>query len=109
MKNQNIHFRKTIPALFIALVLGCFSLGPAVQADKGDNGRTIVGLWRVHYSGDFVFESFDQWHAGGLEFEVANLFGMSCQGTWKQMSQHMVQLFHTGWIYDANGALVGYF
>ena len=34
---------------------------------------------------------------------------MSCQGTWKQMSQHMVQLFHTGWIYDANGALVGYF
>src|SRR5204862_929403 len=32
MKNRNINYKKTIPKLLIALVLGCFSLSPAVQA-----------------------------------------------------------------------------
>ena len=32
MKKRNINYRKTIPALLIALVLGCFSLSPSVQA-----------------------------------------------------------------------------
>ena len=71
MKNQNTHYRKTIPALIVAMVLGCFSL-PA-QADNPGNDRSIVGLWRVQYAGDVVFESFDQWFPGGLEFESANL------------------------------------
>ncbi len=46
MKNRNMHYRRTIPALVIAFVLGCFSVSPMVKAD--DN-RTIVGLWNVHY------------------------------------------------------------
>jgi hypothetical protein len=107
MKNQNTHYRKTIPALIVAMVLGCFSL-PA-QADNPGNDRSIVGLWRVQYAGDVVFESFDQWFPGGLEFESANLgLGVLCQGTWKQMPHNVVELFHVNWNYDANGALVGY-
>jgi hypothetical protein len=107
MKNQNIHYGRTIPALLFALVLGCFSL--AAQADKPGNGRSIVGLWRVQYSGDFVFESFDQWFPGGLEWESANLgLGVLCQGTWKQLPHRMVKLFHVNWNYDQNGVLIGY-
>lgn len=56
-----------------------------------------------------MFESFDQWHSDGLEFEVANFFGLSCQGTWVQKGPRSVQLFHTGWNYDANGQVAGYF
>jgi hypothetical protein len=74
-------------------------------------GRTIVGLWRVHYydGGQEVFQSFDQWHRDGLEFEVSNVFGISCQGTWIHKGPGTVQLFHTGWNFDANGQLTGYF
>jgi len=98
-----------MPVLVIALVLGCFSLLSAVQPDNPENNRSIVGLWRVHYSGDLVFDSFDQWFVGGLEWESANLgLGVLCQGTWKQMSQRTVKLFHVNWNYDASGALAGY-
>ena len=67
-------------------------------------------MWRVHYyeGGQEVFQTFEQWHSDGTEFEVANIFGISCQGVFKQTGP-TVQLFHTGWNYDANGALVGYF
>jgi hypothetical protein len=109
MKNRKINYRRVIPALLIAISLGCVSLSPADQPGRGDNGHSIVGLWRVHYSGDFVFDSFDQWFTGGLEWESANLgLGVLCQGTWKQMSHRMVKLFHVNWNYDANGALIGY-
>jgi hypothetical protein len=53
----------------------------------GTQGGAIAGLWRVEYAGDLVFESFDQWHKDGQEFEVANIFGISCQGTWEQMEE----------------------
>lgn len=108
MKNQNISYRKIIPALLIALVLGCLSLSPVAQA--GD--PSIVGLWRVHYfSGTTeIFQSFDQWHSDGQEFEAAALApGAICQGTFKQTANGTVQLFHVGWNFDANGALTGYF
>ena len=117
MKNRNIHYRTTIPALLIALVLGCFPLSPAVQANDGRNendGHSIVGLWHVHYTSDLtgpLFESYDQWYSDGLEFEGANLpaaVGNFCQGTWK-MAHRSVQLFHVGWTYDETGALTGYF
>ena len=109
MKNRNVSHRKAIPTLLLALVLGCFSLSSAVLADKPNNDRSIVGMWRVVYSGDLVFESFDQWHSDGTEIEVANIFGLSCQGVFKQRADGTVRLFHTGWNFDANGALIGYF
>ena len=114
MKNQNPHFNKTIPALLTALALTCmFSL--TADAGRGEapqaGGATIVGLWHVQYSGDLEgLESFDQWHRDGQEFEVANAYpGAMCQGTWKPQANGTVKLFHTGWNFDSNGQLVGYF
>ena len=68
-------------------------------------------MWRAHYyeGEQEVFQSFDQWHQDGLEFEVSNFFGLSCQGTWIHKGPGTVQLFHTGWNFDANGQLTGYF
>jgi len=68
------------------------------------------GVWRVHYyeGGQEVFQTFDQWHRDGNEFEVSNIFGISCQGVFKQRGEN-VKLFHTGWNFDSNGALIGYF
>ena len=105
-----IHCKKTIPALLTALALTCLCSVTA-DAGRGDTPQasTIVGFWHVQYSGDLVFESFDQWHRDGLEYEVANLFGVSCQGVWKSAANGTVQLFHSGWLFDATGALVGYF
>jgi hypothetical protein len=102
MKN-NIRTKNILPAVLAALGLACFCLSPVVQADEehGEHGKhSIVGLWRVHYfsGGVEVFQSFDQWHSDGLEFEVSNIFGLSCQGTFKQRG-NAVQLFHVGWNY----------
>jgi hypothetical protein len=109
MKNQNTRYKRIIPAVLIAFGLSCVSLLPAKPMDKDDSGHSIVGLWRVHYSGDFVLDSFDQWFVGGLEWESANLgLGVLCQGTWKQLSHRTVKLFHVNWNYDQNGALSGY-
>ena len=108
MKNRNIHDRRIIPAVLIALGLGCLSLSPAARAG---GGSSIVGLWKVVYlSGTVeVFQSFDQWHSDGQEFEVSNIFGLSCQGTFKQRADGTVELFHVGWNFDQNGALTGFF
>ena len=107
MKNQNIRYSRMIRAILIAFALGCLTL-PAV-AQTGN--PSIVGLWRVHYFSGGVeqFQSFDQWHADGLEFEVANIFGLSCQGVFRQTANGGIELFHTGWNYDASGNLTGYF
>jgi hypothetical protein len=116
MKNLSINYRRTIPAILTALALTCLSSLTAQAAGKGGGGGTqggsIVGLWEVHYFAgtEEVFQSYDQWHSDGLEFEVANLApGAVCQGTWKQMASSIVQLFHVGWNFDANGATTGYF
>ncbi len=52
----------------ILLVLGCFAFSPAAKADP-----PIVGLWDGPLYQDFgpPFETYDQWHSDGLEFEVA--------------------------------------
>jgi hypothetical protein len=72
-----------------------------------------VGLWHVIYTsgGVTAYESFDQWHADGLEFEVADLqIGSMCQGTWEQTAPGTVTLFHVGWNFDPTGiTLVGNF
>ena len=76
-----------------------------------DYDTAVPYFERVHYyeAGQEVFQSFDQWHRDGLEFEVSNIFGLSCQGTWIHKGPGTVQLFHTGWNFDANGQLTGYF
>jgi hypothetical protein len=74
---------------------------------------SIVGLWHVVYTsgGVTAYESFDQWHADGLEFEVADTqLGAMCQGTWEQTAPGTVKLFHVGWNFDPTGTtLIGYF
>jgi hypothetical protein len=109
MKNRNIHDRRIIPALLIALGFGCLSLSPAV---RGDGDPSILGLWRVHYfvGAVEIFQSFDQWHSDGQEFEAANLaLGAICQGVFKQTANANDKLFHVGWNFDQNGVLTGYF
>jgi hypothetical protein len=100
MKNQNIRYTMIIQALLLMTALACFSLSPTARAEDEDEGHSIVGLWRVHYfsGGVEVFQSFDQWHSDGQEFEVSNTFGLSCQGVFKQ-SGNTVKLFHVGWNY----------
>ena len=104
MKN-NIRYSRIIPAIVMALALGCLALPAAAQTGN----PSIVGLWRVHYSGDLVFESFEQYHSDGLEFEISNFFGLSCQGVFRQRADGSVKVFHTGWNFDENGNLTGYF
>src|SRR5437870_9461876 len=67
------------------------------------------GVWRVHYyeGGQEVFQTFEQWHSDGQEFESSNeALGVLCQGTWQAVGHSGVQLFHTWWSFDpATGAL----
>jgi hypothetical protein len=103
MKNRNITFTT------ILLVLGCFSLSPAVKAVDG--APPIAGLWEVHYfhGTEQWNQTYDQWHSDGLEFEVAGLApGAMCQGTWRQMARGTIQLFHVAWTFDASGVLTGH-
>jgi hypothetical protein len=107
MKTQSIHHTKIVPAFLVALAISCLVFSAAAQTGN----PSIVGLWRVHYfeNGTQVFQSFDQWHSDGQEFEVSNLFGLSCQGVFRQREDGSVKLFHVGWNFDANGNLTGYF
>lgn len=110
MRNQDILYRRTVPALCVALALVCFAPSQAIQANEHHN-RSIVGLWRVtYYHGTEPFlQSYDQWHDDGQEFEVANAFpGMQCQGTWKRIHGD-VNLFHVGWLFDETGQFAGHF
>jgi hypothetical protein len=94
----------------ILLVLGCFSLSPAMKAE---DGPPIVGLWDVHYISNITgpsFHTYDQWHRDGLEFEVNSVApGAMCQGTWKLTSTGAVQLFHVGFVFNPDGSLQGPF
>ena len=90
--------------------------GPASPASGIGLSRrhdSIVGLWHTVYTsgGVTAFESFEQWHADGNEFEVADLqLGAMCQGTWEQTAPGTVTLFHVGWNFDPTGiSLIGYF
>jgi len=107
MKTQSIHHTKIVPAFLIALAFSCLVFSAAAQTGN----PSIVGLWRVHYfeNGAQVFQSFDQSHSDGQEFEISNIFGLSCQGVFRQLANGSVKLFHVGWNFDQNGALTGYF
>jgi hypothetical protein len=108
MKKRNIAFTT------ILLALGCFLLSPGVQAAgvaPADDGHGIVGLWNVHYfiGTTEIFQTYDQWHSDGLEFEVNSIVpGAVCQGTWKDAPHDSVKLFHVIWTFDANGVLNGH-
>ena len=87
----------------------------ALATPSTDDSRrdSIVGLWHTIYTsgGVTAFESFDQWHADGNEFEAADLqLGAMCQGTWVKTTPGTVRLFHVGWNFDPTGVtLIGYF
>ena len=106
MHSQTHYYRKALPVL-VALMLACFGLTPATQAA----GRpSIVGLWNVHYfqGSTQLFETYDQWHSDGLEFEVNSIApGAVCQGTFKQTANGIVHLYHVVYTYDANGVFNG--
>ena len=105
MKKLNITFAT------ILLVLGCFLLSPSAQTAGADDGRSIVGLWNVHYfiGTTEIFQTYDQWHSDGLEFEVNSIApGAVCQGTWKRIQHDNAKLFHVIWTFDANGTLTGH-
>jgi len=96
------------------LTIGCFLLSPPVQAAglvPADDGHGIVGLWKVHYfvGTTEIFQTYDQWHSDGLEFEVNSIApGAVCQGTWKNAPHDSVKLFHVVWTFDSNGAPSGH-
>jgi hypothetical protein len=106
MQNQTHYYRKTLSAL-VALVLACFGLTPATQAA----GRpSIVGLWNVHYfqGTTEIFETYDQWHSDGLEFEVNSIYpGAICQGTYKQKANGTVFNYHVIYTFDSSGVFNG--
>lgn len=58
-----------------------------------------------------AFESFEQWHADGNEFEASDLqLGSMCQGTWEKIAPGTYRLFHVGWDFDSTGVtLTGHF
>jgi hypothetical protein len=96
------------PSAGIALAPG----GITSSNDDFQRG-SIVGLWHTVYTmgGATFFESFDQWHEDGNEFEAADTqIGAMCQGTWVKTAPRKVRLFHVGWNFDPTGlTLIGYF
>jgi hypothetical protein len=79
----------------ILLVLGCFAFSPAAKADP-----PIAGLWHEHYTstvGGPPFETYSQWHSDGLEIETPSFLNGVCMGTWREIANRTVRLFHVGW------------
>ena len=108
MQKEHRYYKRIIPALLATVVLACLGLAPATQAA---GHLSIVGLWNVHYfiGSTEIFQTYDQWHSDGLEFEVNSIYpGAVCQGTFKQAANGAVYLFHVVWTFDSNGALSGH-
>ena len=109
MQNQNTHHIRNTPSLFVVLLLACFGLASTAYADSRPS---IVGLWSVHYvstTGGPEVLTYDQWHADGLESEIANLApGAMCVGTFKQSRNGTVHNYHVAWTFDSNGVYNGY-
>lgn len=88
---------------------------PPLSGDSLDYSSSIVGLWHVvHYlpDGSVYFDSLEQWHSDGTEFELANgypQFGNVCMGVWKQITARSVQLNHIGWDFKEDGSPDGTF
>jgi hypothetical protein len=86
--------RLSITCGTILLVLGCFAFSPAAKADP-----PIAGLWQEHYTSNFgpQFDTYSQWHRDGLEIETPSFLNGVCMGTWKEIANRTVRLFHVGW------------
>ncbi|HEY1769589.1 MAG TPA: hypothetical protein VGG02_04970 [Chthoniobacterales bacterium] len=106
MRNHLTQSGKNIAALLGVLLLA-FGLSQSAHA-TGNQG--IVGLWNVKYfqGTTELFETYDQWHSDGLEFEVNSIApGAVCQGTYKQSAKGMVHLYHVIYTFDSNGVFNG--
>lgn len=80
--------------------------------------NSIVGLWHVILTlspedgGGRLYQSFQQFHADGLEMEIADLDptgGNACMGVWKKTGPLTVEIYHVGWLFAANPLGAGYF
>ena len=92
---------------------GPHAIAVPARASAGIGELSIVGLWHSVYTsgGSTAYESFEQWHADGNEFEAADTqLGAMCQGTWEKTAPRTVRLFHIGWNFDPTGVtLTGHF
>ncbi len=81
----------------ILLMIGCFSLLPAVKAVEA--APPIVGLWHNHFDSDGGpdFDTYSQWHSDGLEIDTPSFAPGACMGTWTQTAERTYKLFHVGW------------
>lgn len=75
---------------------------------------SIVGLWHViltQSSGDRLWQSFQQFHADGLEMENADITPIGsnvCMGVWEKVRSDTVKIYHVAWTFDpASGAPTG--
>lgn len=91
-------------------------LPPLVESNRRAlGGDAIVGLWHVEHhlpDGSLYFESFEQYHSDGAEFEFANInpiVGDICMGVYTQVDNRNVSLYHIGWIFDDAGNPAGTF
>lgn len=78
-----------------------------LHAYASAKGSSIVGMWNVQYTndGNLVFQSLEQWHSDGLEFEFADIPTISgdiCMGVWSRKGK-TYSLYHTGWTFDSSG------
>jgi hypothetical protein len=85
------------------------------QAQAANGASPIVGLWHVEHrlpDGSLYFESLEQYHADGTEFEFANqnpAIGDVCMGVYAQTDRRSVYLYHIGWNFDGAGNPIGIF
>lgn len=78
-----------------------------LQKSTAPNDGSIVGMWHVNYliGGNLAFQSFQQWHSDGTEFEFADIPtipGDICMGVWRQ-NDRKYSLYHTAWTFDGSG------
>jgi len=81
----------------VVLTLGVFSLSSAARA----GGPPIAGLWEDHYTSDFgapAFNTYQQFHTDGVEIETPDFTPGVCMGTWKQIGDRTIRIFHVGFI-----------
>src|SRR5206468_9663312 len=88
----------------------------ALRGARGfHNSDSIVGLWHVEHrlpDGSLYFESFEQYHSDGTEFEFANfnpILGDVCMGVFTPLDAKTVSLYHIGWTFDESGNPAGTF
>lgn len=92
------------------------SFQPAQEGEPSSapDHNSIVGLWHViltESSGDRLWQSFQQFHADGLEMENADITPIGsnvCMGVWKKVGPDTVKIYHVAWTFDpATGAPTG--